>query len=81
MFFVSGTKIYLATYDAELKVYPECRLVRQADDAVCVVKSGGGIAKKPEDRRVCTLTELIAQFGATAMPAAKAAETDGFNDT
>ena len=80
MFFVSGTKIYLSTYDAELKAYPECKLVRREDDTVCVVKAGGGIAKKPKHRRVCTLAELIAQFGAAAVAEVKAGETNGSDE-
>lgn len=63
MFYVSGSKIYLSTFDAGMKVYPEVGLVRQADDSISVVRKGGGVAKKPKRRQLCTLQELKAQFG------------------
>ena len=81
MFFVSGTKIYLSGYDTELKVSPECKLVRRDDGTVYVSKVGGGIAKKPKHRRVCTLAELIAQFGATADLEPELEEASSFNKT
>ena len=47
MFYVSGTKIYLATFDAELKVYPEVELAWIDYDHMGVVKTGKGVTKKP----------------------------------
>lgn len=68
MFFVSGAKIYSATFDAELKVYPEVKLDWVGYDQLGIVKTGGGIAKKPKVYSLCTRTELIAQFGAMVKP-------------
>lgn len=67
MFYVSGSKIYLATYDEDLKAYPECKLMVNKDGAMYIKKTGGGVAKKPPRRRLCTFTEIVAQFGTTAI--------------
>lgn len=72
MFYVSGTKIYLATFDAELKVYPEVKLAWIDYDRLGVVKTGSGVAEKPVRCRLCTLTEVIAQFGGLVPPVASA---------
>lgn len=72
MFYVSGSKIYLATFDAELKVYPEVKLAWVGYDQLGVVKTGGGIAQKPKAYSLCTLAELIAQFGGTVAPVTEA---------
>ena len=52
MFYVSGAKIYLATFDAELKVYPEVKLAWIDYDHLGVVKTGKGVTKNciPWDR-------------------------------
>lgn len=63
MFYVSGTKIYLATFDAELKVYPEVKLAWIDYDHMGVVKTGKGVTKKPAGCRMCTMTEILARFG------------------
>lgn len=70
MFYVSGSKIYLATFDAELKIYPEVRLTWVDPGHLGVVKTGRGIAQKPKVYNLCTLTELIAQFGGRVAPTA-----------
>lgn len=82
MFYVSGSKIYLATFDAELKVYPEVKLAWIDYDHIGVVKSGGGVAQKPKAYSLCTLAELIAQFGGTVEPLVEAEpeDEDGFAD-
>ena len=82
MFYVSGSKIYLATFDAELKVYPEVKLAWIDYDHIGVVKSGGGVAQKPKDYSLCTLSEIIAQFGGTVEPLVEAEpeDEDGFAD-
>ena len=76
MFYVSGTKIYLATFDAELKVYPEVKLAWVGYDQLGVVKTGKGVAEKPARSRMCSLTEILASFGGTVPPAGPAAEGD-----
>lgn len=69
MFYVAGTKIYLATFDDEMKVYPECILVQGIDGAVTIARKGGGVARRPKHYELCTLVEVIAQLGANAEPA------------
>lgn len=66
MFYVSNNKVYLAEYDKDTRVYPEVLLKRTADGGVAVVRTSGGAAKKPRNRSVCTLQELIAQGGLVA---------------
>lgn len=74
MFYVSGTKIYLATFDAELKVYPEVKLAWIGYDHLGVVKTGKGVAKKPTGCRMCSMTEVIARFGGDVAPDESKAE-------
>lgn len=66
MFYVMGTKAYLATYDETMKVYPEVQLVRNDDGTMHASLKGGGIAKRPEHADLCTLAELSAQLGGLA---------------
>lgn len=80
MFYVSGAKIYLATFDAKLKVYPEVKLAWVGYDQLGVVKVGGGVAHKPKEYSLCTLTELIAQFGGTVAPVGMAEPEDEDED-
>lgn len=82
MFYVSGSKIYLATFDAELKVYPEVKLAWIDYDHIGVVKSGGGVSQKPKVYSLCTLSEVIAQFGGTVEPLVETEpeDEDGFAD-
>lgn len=68
MFYVSGTKIYLATFDAELKVYPEVKLAWIDYDHLGVVKTGQGVTKKPAGCRMCSMTEVTARFGGDVAP-------------
>lgn len=65
MFYVSGAKIYLATFDAELKVYPEVKLAWIDYDHLGVVKTGKGVTKKPVGCKLCSMTEVLARFGGT----------------
>ena len=65
MFYVSGTKIYLATFDVELKVYPEVKLAWIDYDHLGVVKTGKGVTKKPVGCKLCSMTEVLARFGGT----------------
>lgn len=68
MFYVSGAKIYLATFDAELKVYPEVKLAWIDYDHLGVVKTGKGVTKKPAGCKMCSMTEVIARFGGRVAP-------------
>lgn len=80
MFYVSGSKIYLATFDAELGVYPEVKLTRLDHDHIGVVKAGSGTAVRPVRCQVCSLAEIIAQFGGTVPPMAEVEDDDGDSD-
>ena len=66
MFYVSGAKIYLATYNAEKRIYPEVVLTKNADGSIRVKVLDKGVSVKPVNRSVCTLREIIAQFGQNA---------------
>ena len=77
MFYVSGTKIYLATFDAELKVYPEVKLAWIDYDHLGVVKTGKGVTKKPAGCRMCSMTEVIARFGGAVASAAYEESDEG----
>lgn len=63
MFYVAGGKIYLSTFDTDLKVYPEMRLMVTPEGDYYLKKMATGVAKKPAKRRVCIMCELIAMFG------------------
>lgn len=66
MFYVAKGKVYSTEFDAERKVYPEMRIVRD-DDVLSLRKlPTGGSEGKPKDRQLCTLEEVFAQLGATA---------------
>ena len=65
MFYVSGAKIYLATFDVELKVYPEVKLACFDYGHLGVVKTGKGVTKKPVGCKLCSMTEVLARFGGT----------------
>lgn len=77
MFYVSGAKIYLATFDAELKVYPEVKLAWIDYDHLGVVKTGKGVTKKPVGCKLCSMTEVLAQFGGRVAPVDAKEETEG----
>lgn len=66
MFFVSGEKVYLSEYNSALKAYPEVKLTKTSDDQISAEVQASGIAKKPSNRQLCTLSEILAQFGAGA---------------
>jgi hypothetical protein len=66
MFYVSGTKIYLAEMDAEKHIYPEVKLVLGPEGTPVPQVLSTGTSKKPRKRALCTLAEVIAQFGANA---------------
>ena len=74
MFYVSGAKIYLATFDAELKAYPEVKLAWIDYDHLGVVKTGKGVTKKPVGCKLCSMTEVLAQFGGRVAPVDAKAE-------
>ncbi|MGN1230071.1 MAG: hypothetical protein ACI4T5_10530 [Prevotella sp.] len=69
MFYVTGTKVYLATLDEKTKVYPEVRLVKTEGGAIVPEVLSTGVSKKPPHREICTLAEIIARFGQSATTA------------
>ena len=78
MFYVSGKRIFLADYDEEKHMYPEVVLKKTTDGDFYLLRNGKGSVSKPKDRRVCVMSEIIAQFGAEAHenePCATAIET------
>lgn len=75
MFYVAGGKIYASTFDEELKVFPEMRLMVTEDGDYYLKKMSTGVAKKPAKRKVCIMCELIAMFGYKAA-VASAEETE-----
>lgn len=71
MFYVSGTKIYLDTFDDKLKVYPEVKLVKNDDDSIAMEIQKTGVAKKPANRKICSAREVYAMLGPMAQPKLK----------
>lgn len=65
MFYVSEEKIYSAQPNAEGK-YTEYKL-QVVDDEILLVATTNAISKRPEHRQVCTVEEVIAQLGSTAI--------------
>ncbi len=58
MFYVANNRIYLMAWNDALGVYPEVKLV----DGHPVTQETG-TAIKPANRMICTLQEVLAQFG------------------
>lgn len=65
MFFLVGKRIYLNTFDEDLGVYPEVELCKDEAGNFYIDTMEDGIEEKPAKRSVCTLTEIVAKFGAT----------------
>ena len=70
MFYVAGEHIYVATYNEVLGIYPEVHIV---DGAIKVLETG--VSRKPAERSVCTLQEVLAQFGPNHAAAATYAQS------
>lgn len=58
MFYVAGSKVYLTERNNTLGVYPEVKIVNGQP-----VIQDKGVAQKPPVRAVCTLEEVVVQFG------------------
>ena len=58
MFYVSNSKVYLTERNSALGVYQEVRIT---DGKPAVLNTGS--VKKPPNSTICTLEELVAQFG------------------
>lgn len=63
MLYVAGGKTYLATYDEDLKVYPEVTVAVGADGGYSVIAKGGGASKRPRGREMLTIEEYLARYG------------------
>lgn len=62
MLYVVKGKAYLATYDEDLKVYPEVTVAADGD-GYSITTKGGGVAKRPAGREVLTVEEYLARYG------------------
>lgn len=60
MFYVADGRIYGTEYDEKLKGYPEYRVTVGGQIAAV----GKAAAKKPKNRQVCELAEVLAQISA-----------------
>lgn len=58
MFYVAGERIYVANYNEDLGIYPEVHLVNGVAKILDT-----GVSRKPAERTVCSLQEVLAQFG------------------
>ena len=65
MFYVSGTKVYLTTFDSSKKVFPEVRLIKDAAGKIRFEVLKTGISVKPVHRELCTRQEVLAKFGSS----------------
>lgn len=64
MFYVNGSDMYLTVFDEKLGVYPAVEIVMQDDGTVTVTRDDDyGVKQKPIGCSVCTLTEIVAQYG------------------
>lgn len=63
MYYVAGGRIYSANYDETSGVYHEVHLVEGTPRV-----QDTGVSNKPAGRTICTLQELLAQFGRTYPP-------------
>lgn len=68
MFYVAEGKVYGTEYDDKLKGYPEYTVTSDNQ----LVATGKSIAKKPKDRQVCELVEVLAQIPAKSETTSKA---------
>ena len=66
MFYVTGTKVYLAEFNAQKGVYPEVRLVRESTGQIVFDILNVGTASKPAHREICSAEEVRAKFGTGA---------------
>lgn len=71
MFYVVGTKVYLADFNESKKIYPEVRLIKEADGKIIPEVLDTGVSVKPKNREICTLKEVLAKFGADATTRSK----------
>lgn len=69
MFYVVGSKIYLAEHTGE--VYPEVKLKVDSAGYFYFEKTGKGLPKKPAKRQILSKEEVIIRFGAAVVEAAE----------
>ena len=67
MFYVSEKKIYSANPNAEGK-YAEYKL-QVVDGEILLVATTNAISKRPKNRQICTVEEVIAQLGGSVIKA------------
>lgn len=71
MYYVSEGKIYSTVKGASTNKYAELELYRSADGVdgeprFALRVKNAGVVNKPANRRLCTMEELVAQYGAIA---------------
>ena len=82
MYYVSGGKIYSTVKGASTNKYAELEMYKATDGVdgkprFALRVKDAGVVNKPANRRLCTMEELIAQYGASAdKPAAKKKTTE-----
>lgn len=75
MFYVTGTKVYLTSFNKKLNIYPEVKLVKEsADGRIVFDVLSTGVSSKPVHREICTAEEVLARFGASASMRSKRVE-------
>lgn len=63
MLYVAGGRTYLATYDEDLKVYPEVTVAVGADGDYSITAKSGGASKRPRGCEMLTIEEYLARYG------------------
>lgn len=76
MLYVAGGKTYLATYDEDLKVFPEVTVAVGTDGGYSITAKGGGVSKRPLGRETLTVEEYLARYGGTQPEATPAVDDD-----
>lgn len=76
MLYVAGGKTYLATYDEDLKVFPEVTVAVGDDGGYSITAKGGGVSKRPLGRETLTVEEYLARYSGTQPEAASAVDDD-----
>lgn len=67
MFYVIGTAIYSMHQDEDSGLYPKMVLHKSEKGTFYITKGSGGVQKLPATRMVCTMQEILAKFGHSAV--------------
>ena len=77
MLYVAGGKTYLATYDEDLKVFPEVTVAVGDDGGYSIIAKGGGASKRPRGREMLTIEEYLARYGGAQPEATPVVDDEG----